>query len=190
MVGSLAVAAFAAALVGIATYAVVQLQRQEIAASKDEFERYKLDAGQSIAEAGARAAEANLELEKFKAPRRLELAQQNRIKEKLKGFHGTTFEIVTYPYEPEPAALSRDIVETLKGAAWVFNPNNHKNSLLSPVSGVTITVGMPSNANTDEAGRALFEALTSEGIAATLDFQMLHNKPIHIAIEIRVGMKR
>lgn len=59
MVGSLVAAALAAVAVVVATYAVVQLQRLEIADSKDEFERYKLSAGQSIAEAGARAAEAN-----------------------------------------------------------------------------------------------------------------------------------
>ena len=48
MVGSLAFAALAAAIVGVATYAVVQLQRVEIEHSN-----------RTIAEANARAAEAS-----------------------------------------------------------------------------------------------------------------------------------
>jgi hypothetical protein len=49
MVGSLAFAALFAAIVGISTYCVVQLQREEISASKDDFERYKIDASKEIA---------------------------------------------------------------------------------------------------------------------------------------------
>src|SRR6266851_3627047 len=42
MVASLALAAVFAAIVGICTYCVVQLQREEIQASKDDFEKYKI----------------------------------------------------------------------------------------------------------------------------------------------------
>jgi hypothetical protein len=48
---------------------------------------------------------------------------------------------------------------------------------------------MPATSNVEEAGRALFEALTSEGIEARLEFEKLHVKPIKIAIEITVGAK-
>ena len=45
MIASLAFAAFFAVIVGVSTYCVVQLQRQEIAASKEDFERYKIESG-------------------------------------------------------------------------------------------------------------------------------------------------
>jgi hypothetical protein len=48
MVGSLLAAAVSAAIVCVATYAVVSLQRQEIAASKAEFEHYRIDAAEKI----------------------------------------------------------------------------------------------------------------------------------------------
>src|SRR5262245_40376832 len=70
MVASLIIAAILAAFVGVSTWAVVKLQRQEIANSKDELERYKLDAGQRISAANAAgeaakaaAAEANKKAE-------------------------------------------------------------------------------------------------------------------------------
>jgi hypothetical protein len=115
MVGSLAFAAFAALVVGIATFAVVKLQRQEIAASKDELERYKLDAGQAIAEAGARAAEANLALEKFKAPRQIKGAEFVRA---LAGKPKAPVEIVFVRDDAESWALSLQIEHWLKAANW------------------------------------------------------------------------
>lgn len=189
MVGSLAFAAFSAVVVGIATYAVVILQRQEISASKDEFERYKLDAGQSIAEAGARAAEANLELERLKAPRSLTAEQQLRIMEKVKLFHGTTFEVTTYPGEPEPAAFSSVIADILVRAGWVLNPNDSRGSLLGLASGVVVVVGKQAGAKAEQTGEALLESLTSEGVSARLGSASLQVNPITIAIQIQIAKK-
>ena len=87
LIASLAGVAFFGVLVGVATWAVVKLQRVEIAASKGEFETYKLDAGKKIAdanavgeaakasaaEANARTKEAELALEKYKQPRHLDI---------------------------------------------------------------------------------------------------------------------
>src|SRR5690349_2390753 len=55
----LSIGAAAAVAVGITTYIAFQLQKQEAAEAKDEFDRYKVDADKKIAEAHARAAEAN-----------------------------------------------------------------------------------------------------------------------------------
>jgi hypothetical protein len=62
----LGVAAIAAVFVGISTYAVVRLQKVEAEDARKDLEEYKLDAGQKIAEANARAEEAQLETEKIK----------------------------------------------------------------------------------------------------------------------------
>ena len=45
MVISLIIAGFFALIAGTATWVVVRLQRIEIASSKDDFERFKIDAG-------------------------------------------------------------------------------------------------------------------------------------------------
>jgi hypothetical protein len=130
----LGVAAIAAVFVGISTYAVVRLQKVESEYARKSLEEYKLEAGGKISEANARAAEANLEIERLKAPRSLSAEQQARIRDKVKDFHGTTFDITTYPWETEPAAFSRDISKTLEEAAWAFNPNKSRTVLVSLVS--------------------------------------------------------
>jgi hypothetical protein len=66
MVIFLIIAGFFALTAGAATWAVVRLQRIELAASKEEFDRYKLEAGEKIAEAEARANEAKLALAKLR----------------------------------------------------------------------------------------------------------------------------
>lgn len=58
MVVFLIVAGFFALLAGAATWAVVRLQRIELVESKQELERYKLEAGEKIVGAEERAAEA------------------------------------------------------------------------------------------------------------------------------------
>jgi hypothetical protein len=55
MVGSLLFAAVAAAVVGVSTWAVVRLQRKELAGSKAEFDTYKLETAKRIAEANLQA---------------------------------------------------------------------------------------------------------------------------------------
>jgi hypothetical protein len=61
MVASLAFAALFSVIVGVSTYCVVQLQREEITSSKEEFERYKLEAGEKISTANASGEAAKAE---------------------------------------------------------------------------------------------------------------------------------
>lgn len=55
----------------IATAGSIVAHKREAAASEEALARYKLDTAKDIAEANARAAEANLELFKLKSPRQL-----------------------------------------------------------------------------------------------------------------------
>lgn len=146
-------------------------------------------ANERAAQAEARAAEANLELAKLKAPRSLSSTQQNRIMEKLKKFSGTTFEVITYPGEPEPVAFSSTIAEILVSAGWRFNPNNSRGSLLGLASGVVVVIGKQAGAQAEETGKALLEALASEGVSAKLGYDSLQINPVAIAIKIQVGKK-
>jgi len=139
---SLAAAGVFALLVGAATYFVVTLQREEIAASRAEFEQYKIAAGKEVAavradadakiaaanensaganaraqEATARAEEARLELAKLKAPRELSREQQARIIAKIRPFVGQQYALsVGAGQEPESLLCLLDSV--LQAAGW------------------------------------------------------------------------
>ena len=85
----LAIAAFAAAVVGFSTYATIRLAKEEAAASKAEFEAYKLtvegkvaDAKREGIKAGETAANAQLraaELEKETASAKLQTEQIKQV---------------------------------------------------------------------------------------------------------------
>ena len=139
MLVSLGLAAIAAGAVGVATTAVVMLQRQEVKSAADELAQYKVDAGLKISEAAtvaasanaasakaneraaqaeARAAEANLELAKFKAPRTLDKEKQKRISEKLKPKAGARIDIFKFGDSIEIFDLAEQIVSSLNEAEW------------------------------------------------------------------------
>jgi len=70
----------------------------------------------AVADAQARAAEANLALAKFKAPRRLSSAQQALFVAKLKPFSGTEYDLSAK--DPEPLDFALDIADVLTTAGW------------------------------------------------------------------------
>ena len=157
---------------------------------KEEYLKRDLaNTTERAAKAELRAAEANLELAKLKAPRTLTAKQKNRITEKVNKFPGTTFEVITYPGEPEPVAFSNIIADILVQAGWLLNPNHSSGSLLGLASGVIVVVGKQAGAKAEEAGIVLLEALISEGVAAKLGHESLQINPIKIAIKIQVAKK-
>jgi hypothetical protein len=85
MVVFLIIAGFFALVAGVATWAVVRLQRLEIVKSEQEFEKYKLDTRKEISDANARQKEAELklaQLRKLAGPREINF---DRLKEELEG---------------------------------------------------------------------------------------------------------
>jgi hypothetical protein len=70
------------------------------------------------AEANARAAEASLELAKFRAPRSITAEQQTTIAEKLSRFEGTHFDMAVIPADPEAASFLGQISKTMQLAGW------------------------------------------------------------------------
>lgn len=180
MVASLAVAAVAAAILGIATFAVVQLQRQEISTSKDEFERYKLDAGQKL-------AETNLKIERLKAPRTLSAEEQARMTEKLKVFQGTRFGVVTYPWEEEPSTFKSILLGVLDRAGWKPDISHGLDSLPKLSPGIVVSLGTVTPPNIHDPAKALVDALRNEGFAARIEYGNVDHK--RTAIEIQIGTK-
>jgi len=81
MLWSLGGAAIAAFAVVVATTVVVLLQREQLAESRNEFERYKIESGEKISDANAHSDEAKAQ-SLISAER---IAELNNETEKLKG---------------------------------------------------------------------------------------------------------
>jgi phage-related minor tail protein len=80
-------------------------------------------ARKETAEANARAVEAQLALEKFKAPRLLTPEQRRTITEKLRPFAGMRVAIAPSPESFEAGMLAEQLVEVLKSAGINATPN-------------------------------------------------------------------
>lgn len=198
MLASLALAAVFAALVGVATYCVVQLQRAEIAEAKEESERYKLDVERKISEADARAAEAKLELAKFKEPRSISAAQAETMSREMLPFSGTTFEFAS-ANESEPLSVVDAVENALIKAGWVVRGTsniifisraNRTSVALAAETGVSVQ-SFSENQKETAAARALAQCLSEIGIAARFEWANPANTPKQAtpAILIAVGKK-
>jgi hypothetical protein len=137
MLISLAFAAVAACAVGLTTFSVVKLQKAAEEEAKYNFEAYKLEAAQTIAEsrketaeANARAIEAKLELAKFREPRRLSAEGRKIINDFVKDLPAPFALISSNGAEPLDFAL--DIGAALKESGWSWRdfPNG-----VQPVGG-------------------------------------------------------
>jgi hypothetical protein len=201
----LGVAAFAAAIVGISTYAVVQLQKLEAKDASDALEQYKIDAGKEVATAkesaasaleraaGAeqRAAEANLELARLKSPRTLSPEQQTRLVDKLKAFSGQKYSFNVFP-DPEPINLLRLIDNVLKNAGWMRIDSQVGDIVIEGAgsahdTGLQIGIKRTSSAALQQLAAFLAQSLTSEELPASPAY--IAELKFDDAININVGKK-
>ena len=147
----------------------------------EEMARLHLDTAQSnarAAEATQKAAEAQLELAKFKAPRTLSVEQQAKIAEKLRPFAGTLYDAGIGPAgDPEPLYLLRSIHAALSQAGWVQIAWTEQGAQTyteppMPAVGLTMVTNVIVDVNPNwwvkygPAARALAAALAAEGVAA------------------------
>jgi hypothetical protein len=202
MVGSLIIAAAFALIAGFATWAVVRLQRIEIAASKDEFNKFKVESDVKLAEANARALEAKVELEKFKADRKLTPEQQAIVADKVRRFQGIKFDTGLASTDPEYIVLLNAIEAALKSAGWIpiewHGPGltvNRAPSLpagLVSVAGVAIFTQPAASAELWEAATALVSVLNEKevGIEADAGRMTVSGNTNADAIHVMVGRKR
>jgi hypothetical protein len=96
------------------------LQRIELAASKEEFDRYRLEAGEKIAEAEARANEAKLALAKLKAPRFLTPNGQRNLAQEMIPCNGLRVILGTSPPSTDAASFASALKEYLKLQDWTL----------------------------------------------------------------------
>ncbi len=199
MVVSLIIAGFFALIAGAATWAVVRLQRVEISESKEELDRYKLETAKEISEANARAAEAQLELEKFKAPRKLDESQVARVKALAARFPGTPFD-VSVNLESEPQNFAAQIGSLLESAGWVWKNRNNTPGLairLGPHEAGLLNGGPPLGLEIDVSKTldwsapllALGNALQAEGFQPVMN-SATDNSASPDAVHLYFGSKR
>ncbi len=194
MRGSLVAAGAFALLGGLATWFVVSLQREELAESKMEFERYKLETGKKISESDARTKEAELALAKIRTPRSLDPEAKARVVAKIKPFSGQEYAFsLTLGFDAIGFLEILDAV--LKEAAWVkvaplgdvVTGGGAASVSLFKSPGIRVQVSPMTDAH-DAGARALATALAKEGIeaeaAASHD---VDKRPT--AIQIVIGLK-
>jgi hypothetical protein len=196
MVTSLWLAAFAAVAVGVATYAVVQLQRAEVRAANLKVAQ----AAEAAAKATEHAAEASLALEKFKAPRQLSDEQVARIAEKLKSFQ-VGFDVAILDSDPEVDMIARQIIAALVAAGWKQSDWKIKEGIHfhssgrfgkdTPLIGIVHAIGVDLQAHEESVAtlgpptNALVAALESESIKASTHLLTVENanpKLLHVLI--------
>jgi|SRR5271166_3543288 len=145
-----AVSAFVSGYVGYElTDAVQRASDERVAELNKEIARLSADAEASramIADADARALEAQAQLAKFKAPRSMKRDQQTRIAEKISAFKGTRFDIAVIPGDPEAATFLGQVSATLQSAGWEWIEWAH------PGGRLTFTYTWPGLPNVGQMG--------------------------------------
>ena len=151
-----------------------------------------------VAEANARAFEAQAALEKFKAPRRLSPEQRARIGEKLKQYAGRQFVGSIAPGVEDARNLWRQIAGALREANWTPPPSVVGEAFPAGLSAMSRTgvhvlywVGaFVSSPSIQVHAEALASALNDEGIDALA--WPAHGSSVEAtpnAIRIEIGFK-
>jgi hypothetical protein len=145
-------------------------------------------AKKGAAEANARALEAQLALERFKAPRVLTDAEAQKIAEKLKPYSGQEFQIVTYWDMKEPLAFANEIYKPLVLAGWKYIKPAGAMFMLGGNEGVRVWQHPNADDRVQKAADALVAALNDADLTAVLKLQNSAN-PIDNKIGLNIGTK-
>lgn len=153
-----------------------------------------------IAAANARALEAQLALEKFRAPRELNQEQIDRVANKARQFQDVQFDLSTNSTDPELLALMEAIERAVKKAGWTgvdwtgfgwTRPGAPNIGTSVSVSNVVVGVRFEDLSTVLwKAAGVLAEALRAEGIeaiASPVPIAAGTNTPV---VHIMVGPKR
>ena len=166
---------------------------KKAADSETKAESFRLDiakANESAAQARARAIEANLELEKLKAPRSLTGEQSARIANRLKEFAGQEFDVTPYWDSPESLKFANQIADSLIRAGWQYVKPVKSGFMLGGIVGVQVWRHPDADDSASRAADALVAVLTAEGFSATLRVQNAVNNPKNNKLRLNVGSKQ
>ena len=121
-------------------------------------------AGQKIAEANARALEAQLALERFKAPRQLSSFGRTSAVAALRAYSGTTAAIYVLAEGPEANNLAIAVRELLTQCDWTALTWSWTGA--GSATGVVVMVKPDADAKVRGAARALVSALDTADVAS------------------------
>jgi hypothetical protein len=128
----------------------------------------------ATANATARALEAEVALEKLKAPRTIAEEQRQRIIRAIKPFSGMHFDFAVRP-DPEPESFMEQLAATLQAAGWIRQAKQNAGSPVVAIPGkpnaaiTTDFIGLGAEIdstrtpNWSEALAALVNSLSAEG---------------------------
>lgn len=192
MVSSLGVAAIAAVVVGVSTAIIIKLQKQAELESNERIASLVTQGDElrkDTAEANARASEAQLALERYRAPRELTSEQQGRIVSALRKFAGQEYEITTFWDLKEPLAFAESLNRLLQIAGWKFVSDGKRGFILGGLAGVQVWMHPDADTPVKEAVNGLIEALKAEQVETSLKLQNPQN-PKSNKIALNVGTKQ
>ena len=165
-----------ALLVALGTYGTIRFagikekfSDERVSANEAETKRAIADsdiAKQGAAEANARAAEAKLALEQFKAPRLLTPQQQAAIAKSLLDFKGKRIAIAPSPATFESTSLAEQIVAALTLAGISAEPNPGAVRLHVGVAKGVVIRYTTGNEVAERLSKAVAKALNIQGVAA------------------------
>jgi hypothetical protein len=143
------------------------LAEQHSAEANAKAEAFRLDiakANESARQAEARAAEANLELARFKAPRTLSPSQQGMIAARLKPFGNVRVDVIIIGDGQEIIDVGNLIIAAMLQGGW--NVHFVGKAVSGPnVSGVLVGTHLNSGQDISNAAGALIASLQDAGIA-------------------------
>jgi hypothetical protein len=172
--------------------------QERIAILNKETARLSADAEASraaIAGANARALEAQLALEKFKAPRTFTPEQQQRITSKVIQFTGQEW-AASVSSVPDALSFLMSLDAALKDAGWIRVPplgdvtiaDGQVSIALFEKPGIRVQVAPDRESDLGLVARVLAAAMQSEGIAAEAATSVeVEKRPT--AIQIMIGYK-
>jgi hypothetical protein len=173
----------------------------EIAKAHAQSDEARAEAAKAIeraAEAEKRAVEAQLDLIKFREPRRINSEQRALITKKLLPFPGVKFDVGWARGNDEQDNLAWELEPALTDAGWqqldwpggtILRPGYRPDAGEVSASNVSIQISPKSEAQLKPAALALVAALNDEGIAARLDPFNIRRASAGI-IHVLIGMKR
>lgn len=145
-------------------------------------------ARKGAAEANARALEAQLALEEFKAPRNLTDEQTQEVADMVRPFTSQVFQVLTYWEMKEPLALTNQIYAALNIAGWKYLKPKSAEFMLGGTEGVQVWRHPRADESVQKAADSLVKALNAAGIVTALKLENPAN-PMNNTININVGTK-
>ncbi len=155
-----------------------------------------------ISAANERAAKAELELAKFKAPRVLKPEQLAAITAAMRAFPGTQFDVAVGPFgDPEPEVFGRSISSALIAAGWSqtdWDTLDVQMRLTRPggaaigfaaVTNVIVDIHPSQTGRLWSAAQALAASLRAQGIDADAEQGSGGRNTNETAIHVMIGRK-